>query len=34
MANNKQRIIVTSLPYQVNKARLIENISKLVREKE
>ena len=33
MANNKQRIIVISLPYQVNKARLIENISKLVREK-
>lgn len=33
MANNKQRIIVTSLPYQVNKAKLIENISKLVREK-
>ena len=33
MANNKQRIIVTSLPYQVNKSRLIENISKLVREK-
>ena len=33
LANNKQRIIVTSLPYQVNKARLIENISKLVREK-
>ena len=33
MANNKQRIIVTSLPYQVNKARLIENITKLVREK-
>ena len=33
MANNKQRIVVTSLPYQVNKARLIENISKLVREK-
>jgi DNA gyrase subunit A len=33
MANNKQRIIVTSLPYQVNKARLIENISKLVKEK-
>ena len=33
MANNKQRIIVTSLPYQVNKARLIENIYKLVREK-
>ena len=33
MANNKQRIIVTSLPYQVNKARLKENISTLVREK-
>lgn len=33
MSNNKQRIIVSSLPYQVNKARLIENISKLVREK-
>ena len=33
MSNNKQRIIVSSLPYQVNKARLIENISRLVREK-
>ena len=33
MANNRQRIVVSSLPYQVNKARLIENISKLVREK-
>ena len=33
MSGNKQRIIVTSLPYQVNKAKLIENISKLVREK-
>ena len=33
MSNNKQRILVKSLPYQVNKARLIENISKLVREK-
>ena len=33
MPNNKQRIVVHSLPYQVNKARLIENISKLVREK-
>jgi len=31
--NNKQRIIVTELPYQVNKARLIENIANLVREK-
>ena len=33
MANNKQRIIVTSLPYQVNKAKLIENIADLVKEK-
>ena len=30
---NKQRIIVNSLPYQVNKAKLIENIAALVREK-
>ena len=33
MSNNKQRIIVSSLPYHVNKARLIENIARLVREK-
>ena len=33
MSGNKQRIIVTSLPYQVNKARLLENIAKLCREK-
>lgn len=33
MAGNRQRIIVNSLPYQVNKARLIENIATLVREK-
>ena len=33
MSNSKQRIIVSSLPYQVNKARLIENIARLVREK-
>lgn len=33
MSGNKQRIIVRSLPYQVNKARLIENISHLVRDK-
>ena len=33
MNNNKQRIIVSSLPYQVNKARLIENIARLAREK-
>ena len=33
MSGNKQRIIVSSLPYQVNKAKLIENISHLVKEK-
>lgn len=33
MSGNRQRIIVSSLPYQVNKARLIENISHLVRDK-
>ena len=33
MSNNKQRILVRSLPYQVNKARLIENMAHLVREK-
>ena len=33
MSNNKQRIIVSSLPYQVNKAKLIENMARLVREK-
>ena len=33
MSNSKQRIIVSSLPYQVNKARLIENMARLVREK-
>ena len=32
MAGNKQRIIVRSLPYQVNKAKLIENMAHLVRE--
>lgn len=31
--NNKARIIVTELPYQVNKARLVEKIAELVREK-
>ena len=29
----KERIIITELPYQVNKARLIEKIAELVREK-
>ncbi len=31
--NGKQRIIVTELPYQVNKARLLEKIAELVKEK-
>ena len=33
MSGNKQRIIVNSLPYQVNKAKLIENMAHLAREK-
>ncbi|MFA9424523.1 MAG: DNA topoisomerase (ATP-hydrolyzing), partial [Sedimentibacter sp.] len=33
MKNNKSRIIVTELPYQVNKARLIEKIAELVKDK-
>jgi DNA gyrase subunit A len=33
MSNGKQRILVTELPYQVNKARLIETIADLVRNK-
>ena len=33
MGNNRQRIVVTELPYQVNKAKLIENIANLVRDK-
>ena len=33
MSGGKQRIVVTSLPYQVNKARLIENIANLAKEK-
>jgi DNA gyrase subunit A len=31
--NNRESIIVTELPYQVNKARLIEKIAELVKEK-
>jgi len=34
MSNGKSRIIVTELPYQVNKARLIEKIASLVRDKQ
>ena len=33
MANGKQRIVVTELPYMVNKARLIEKIASLVKDK-
>lgn len=33
MTNGKMRILVTELPYQVNKARLIEKIAELVRDK-
>ncbi len=33
MNNGKNRIVVTELPYMVNKARLIENIANLVRDK-
>ena len=31
--NGRQRIVVTELPYQVNKARLLERIAELVKEK-
>lgn len=33
LANGKQILIITELPYQVNKAKLIEKIAALVREK-
>ena len=33
LSNGRQKIIVTSLPYQVNKAKLIENIANLVKDK-
>ena len=33
MSGNKQRIVVSSLPYQVNKAKLIEHIASLARDK-
>lgn len=33
LPNNRSRIIVTEIPYQVNKARLIEKIAELVRDK-
>ena len=34
MSNGKPRIVVTELPYQVNKARLVEKIAQLVRDKQ
>ncbi|MCL2550384.1 MAG: DNA gyrase subunit A, partial [Methanimicrococcus sp.] len=33
LRGNRQKIVITELPYQVNKARLIENIADLVRDK-
>ncbi|WP_227763639.1 DNA gyrase subunit A [Zhaonella formicivorans] len=33
MNNGKERIVVTELPYQVNKAKLVEKIADLVRDK-
>ncbi len=33
MSANRSRIIVTEIPYQVNKARLVERIAELVKEK-
>ena len=33
MHNGRQRIVVTEIPYQVNKARLIEKIAELVHDK-
>ena len=33
MANGKHRIVVTELPYMVNKARLVEKIADMVKEK-
>ena len=34
MGNGKNRIVVTEIPYQVNKANLISKIADLVREKQ
>lgn len=33
LSNNRQRIVVTEIPYMVNKARLVEKIAELVHEK-
>ena len=32
-SSNKSQIVVTEIPYQVNSAKLIENIADLVRDK-
>ncbi|NLW15501.1 MAG: DNA gyrase subunit A [Erysipelothrix sp.] len=34
MSGDKNRLVVTEIPYQVNKARLVEKIASLVRDKE
>ncbi len=34
MANGKKQIIITEIPYQVNKANLVEKIAQLVRDKQ
>ena len=33
MTSNKKRLVITEIPYQVNKSRLVERIAQLVREK-
>ena len=33
MKNGRERIVVTEIPYMVNKARLIERIAELVKER-
>ncbi|MFP4611292.1 MAG: DNA gyrase subunit A [Thiohalophilus sp.] len=33
MANGRERIVITELPYQVNKARLLERIAELVKDR-
>jgi len=33
LSSGRERIVITSLPYQVNKARLVEKIAELVKEK-
>jgi len=33
MKNGKERIVITEIPYQVNKAKLVEKIAELARDK-